>query len=124
MMEPVYQAVSLLPLQVLTNPSYGPRPGVPKVIILITDGVPTFSVEQLPAIVSQIKNAGIRIVTVGVTNMVCATLESLFFGHLDFEIKMRNALESRDIHVHCSLYNGSEVPVTAVGYVQTLTLRG
>jgi collagen type VI alpha len=59
---------------ILTNQSYGARPGIPKVIILITDGIPTFDVAELPQTVADIKAAGIRIVTIGITNQVNVTL--------------------------------------------------
>jgi Mg-chelatase subunit ChlD len=60
--------------QVLSNPSYGARPGVAKVIILITDGVPTYDADKLQAQVTSIKNTMFRIVTVGVTNKINETL--------------------------------------------------
>ena len=52
------------------NPANGDRSDVPNVAILITDGVPTREVDELPDEVLRIKNSGIRIVTVGVTNQV------------------------------------------------------
>lgn len=59
---------------ILTSQINGSRPGIPKVLILITDGIPTFDADKLPQEVSLIKSAGIRIVTVGVTNQVNETL--------------------------------------------------
>jgi len=56
--------------QLLTNPMYGSRPNVPKVIILITDGKPTRDADILQNEVVIIKSLGIRIVTVGITNAV------------------------------------------------------
>lgn len=53
------------------NPNNGDRPTVPNVCILITDGVPTREVDGLPAEVQQYRNAGIRIIGLGVTNAVC-----------------------------------------------------
>ena len=41
-----------------------------QIIILVTDGVPNAGVDQLQPTVNAIKNAGIRIDTVGVTNLV------------------------------------------------------
>jgi len=52
------------------NTANGDRSDVPNVAILITDGVPTREVAELPDEVRRIKNSGIRIVTVGVTNKV------------------------------------------------------
>jgi collagen type VI alpha len=60
--------------QMATDPTYGARPGTPKVIILITDGVPTYDADKLPAEIDIIKNIPIRIVTVGVTNKINETL--------------------------------------------------
>ena len=51
----------------------GDRPDVPNVAILITDGIPTLEVDQLPAEVRRIKALGIRIVGVGVTYKVSST---------------------------------------------------
>jgi collagen type VI alpha len=59
---------------ILTTQSNGARAGIPKVLILITDGIPTFDADKLPQEVALIKSAGIRIVTVGVTNQVNETL--------------------------------------------------
>jgi Mg-chelatase subunit ChlD len=59
----------LMRLQVF-NPANGDRPEVPNVVILITDGIPTREVELLPGEVATIKDLGIRIVGVGVTNQV------------------------------------------------------
>ena len=52
------------------NPANGDRSDVPNVAILITDGIPTREVDELPAEVRRIKNSGVRIVGVGVTNAV------------------------------------------------------
>ena len=52
------------------NAANGDRPDVPNVAILITDGNPTRDVPQLPGEVATIKNLGIRIIGVGVTNEV------------------------------------------------------
>jgi len=46
------------------------RPYVDRIIILITDGVPTYDVEQLDDEVARIKASGIRILGLGVTNKV------------------------------------------------------
>ena len=57
------------------NAANGDRPDVPNVAILITDGVPTREVAELPDEVLRNKNLGTRIVGVGVTNAVseCTT---------------------------------------------------
>jgi len=56
---------------ILTDAKYGPRgKDVPKVIVLITDGNPTYSKETLMDEVNNCRAAGIRIVVVGVTNWV------------------------------------------------------
>ena len=57
--------------QILTTSCCGARgPTIPKIIVLLTDGVPNVNVDQLQATVSSIKSNDIRIVTIGVTNMV------------------------------------------------------
>jgi len=53
------------------NTANGDRRRVPNVIVLITDGNPTREVAELPDEVRRIKEAGTRIVGVGVTNAVC-----------------------------------------------------
>ena len=61
------------------NPSNGDRPRIPNVAILITDGIPTREVAELPAEVQRNKNRGTRIVGVGVTNAVSErTINSRF----------------------------------------------
>jgi len=60
--------------QILTDSKYGSRKDVAKVIILITDGVPTYDKDKLQAEVDIIKNSLIRIVSVGVTNKINETL--------------------------------------------------
>jgi len=52
------------------NTANGDRRRVPNVIVLITDGEPTREVAELPDEVRRIKDAGTRIVGVGVTNAV------------------------------------------------------
>jgi Mg-chelatase subunit ChlD len=61
-------------LKVATDPKYGARPNIPKVIILLTDGIPTYWADRLPAVVNDIKNIPIRIVTVGITNKINESL--------------------------------------------------
>jgi len=65
------------------NTANGDRPDIPNVAILITDGIPTREVPELPAEVKRIKDLGIRIVGVGVTNAVseCATMLSYLVLH-------------------------------------------
>lgn len=59
---------------ILTLPIYKSRPDVPKVVFVITDGKPTYSAAQLPQAVIDVKNIPARIVTIGVTNAVNASL--------------------------------------------------
>ena len=59
-----------LTLNDVLNEASCDRPDVPNLIILITDGIPTREVDELPGVVQRIKDAGIRIVGVGVTNAV------------------------------------------------------
>ena len=50
--------------------NYRQRPNVEQLIILITDGVPTYDSDKLDGEVAAIKRLGIRIVGLGVTNKV------------------------------------------------------
>jgi len=50
--------------------NYHYRPNVERIIVLITDGVPTYDKHMLNDEVAAIKRAGIRIVGLGVTNKV------------------------------------------------------
>jgi len=52
------------------NPSYQQRPNVERIVVLITDGVPTYDADKLDDEVATIKRMGIRIVGLGVTNKV------------------------------------------------------
>jgi len=52
------------------DPRYQQRPNVDRIIILITDGVPTYDNDTLLDEVARIKRMGIRIVGLGVTNKV------------------------------------------------------
>jgi hypothetical protein len=57
--------------RILTEPQYGPRGGdIPKIIVLVTDGNPNEQVETLEDEVRNIRQAGIRIVVVGITKAV------------------------------------------------------
>jgi len=53
----------------------GDRSGVPNVIVLLTDGNPTGETDFLSGEVDLIKNLGVRIIGIGVTNQVsyCST---------------------------------------------------
>ena len=55
------------------NTANGDRPNVRNVAILITDGIPTREVQELPGEVRRIKRLGIRILGVGVTTKVSST---------------------------------------------------
>jgi len=52
------------------DPSYQERPNVDRIIVLITDGVPTYDADKLDDEVAAVKRNGIRIVGLGVTNKV------------------------------------------------------
>lgn len=52
------------------DPSYQQRSHVDRVIVLITDGVPTRDVDQLDDEVAALKRMGVRIVGLGVTSKV------------------------------------------------------
>jgi len=49
---------------------YQQRPNAERIIVLITDGVPTYDADKLDDEVATIKRMGIRIVGLGVTNKV------------------------------------------------------
>jgi len=49
---------------------YDRRPNVDKIIVLITDGVPTYDADKLDDEVAAVKADGIRLVALGVTNKV------------------------------------------------------
>jgi len=50
--------------------NYDQRPNAGRIIVLITDGVPTDDVDKLDDEVAAIKRMGIRIVGLGITNQV------------------------------------------------------
>ena len=52
------------------DPIYQQRPDVDRIIVLITDGVPTYDSDKLDDEVAAVKRMGIRIVGLGVTNKV------------------------------------------------------
>jgi Mg-chelatase subunit ChlD len=56
--------------QVLTDPQYGARDNVPKIIVLITDGNPTIGKDLLAGEVALVKSANIRTMTIAVTDEV------------------------------------------------------
>jgi len=57
-------------LEVFGN-NYDRRQNVERIIVLITDGVPTSDANKLPDEVAAIKRRGIRIIGLGVTKRVC-----------------------------------------------------
>jgi len=61
--------------------NYDQRPAADRIIILITDGVPTRDVDLLPREVQTIKAMGIRIVGLGVTNQTTACGRRLYARH-------------------------------------------
>jgi hypothetical protein len=52
---------------VQTDPQYGGRPGVPKVVVLVTDGEPDIEVENTLIEAQNLKKAGVRVLIVGIT---------------------------------------------------------
>ena len=58
------------------DPSYQQRPNVDRIIVLITDGVPTYDADKLREEVAAIKRARIRILGLGVTNKVISFADS------------------------------------------------
>jgi len=54
------------------GPNYDQRPNVDRIIVLITDGVPTYDADKLGDEVAAVKRDGIRIVGLGVTNKVAS----------------------------------------------------
>ena len=58
-------------LEVFGGRNYDQRPNAGRIIVLITDGVPTRDVDKLDDEVAAIKRMGIRIVGLGITNQVC-----------------------------------------------------
>ena len=49
---------------------YEQRPNAERIIVLITDGVPTYDADKLDDEVAAVKRMGIRVVGLGVTNKV------------------------------------------------------
>jgi len=66
--------------QIFTNLQYGARSNVPRIIVLITDGIPTVDVNLLPAEYTLIKSLGIRIVCIGITNQVCTIAQEATYS--------------------------------------------
>jgi len=60
--------------------NYEQREDVERLIVLITDGVPTIDADKLDAEVDAVKRMGIRVIGLGVTNKVF----SRFFNYRDF----------------------------------------
>jgi len=54
--------------------NYDQRTNVDRVIVLITDGVPTYDADKLDDEVTAVKAAGIRLVALGVTDKVSSCL--------------------------------------------------
>ena len=52
------------------DPAYEQRSNVDRVIVLITDGVPTYDADKLDDEVAAVKAEGIRLVALGVTDKV------------------------------------------------------
>lgn len=51
-------------------PQYGARPNTTHIIILITDGIPTYDEDKLQDEVDKIKAEDIKLIAIGVTNLV------------------------------------------------------
>ena len=52
------------------DPNYEQRPNVDRIIVLITDGVPTYDADKLDEEVAAVKRENIRILGIGVTDQV------------------------------------------------------
>jgi len=65
--------------------NYDQRPAADRIIILITDGVPTRDVDLLAGEVQTIRAMGVRIVGLGVTNQVSPILDRLLLLFYLFE---------------------------------------
>jgi len=52
------------------SPQYGARPNTTHIMILITDGNPTYDADKLQDAVDEIKAEGIKLIAIGVTNQV------------------------------------------------------
>jgi len=52
------------------DPNYEQRSDVERIVILITDGAPTYDADKLDDEVAALKRLGIRIIGLGVTNKV------------------------------------------------------
>jgi len=59
------------------NTANGDRPDVRNVAVLVTDGIPTCEIDELPAEVQRNKALGVRIVGVGVTDRVSECVLSI-----------------------------------------------
>lgn len=72
----------------LTDPDQGSRPGVPKVMFVITDGEPALKYAAgLDDQIQKTKEAGIRIIAIGVTNEVkLETLQQLASTENDYYV--------------------------------------
>jgi len=72
------------------------RLDVPNLAILITDGNPTREVDELPGVVQRVKDAGIRIIGVGVTSAVSSAF--LHFRHIarrtEFDVSLSAQVKS------------------------------
>jgi len=55
------------------------RPNVERIIVLITDGVPTYDADKLDDEVAAVKRMGIRIVGLGVTNKVASQWYNMIY---------------------------------------------
>ena len=55
------------------DPNYQQRPNIDRLIVLITDGNPTYDSDKLDFEITAIKRMGIRILGLGVTNNVSST---------------------------------------------------
>jgi len=72
--------------------NYEERPDVDRIMVLITDGVPTYDADKLDDEVAAVKNRSIRIVGLGVTNKVTvysvsiSSLQAACFFHFLFTV--------------------------------------
>jgi hypothetical protein len=70
---------------VLTNDQYGPRDGKSKVVVLITDGVPTVDADTVLAEAQNCRDDGVRVIVVGITQSVDeALLKQIAYSPNDY----------------------------------------
>jgi hypothetical protein len=75
--------------QVLTDPKYGSRDGKSKIIVLITDGIPSPEDTTYLAEAQNCRNDGVRVIVVGVTSLAReAVMKQLAYTPADYVAAM------------------------------------